>query len=179
MTGPLIPQEWLDKAEQAQRDASGGFKRPNPCINKFGRGPEGRKCKDCALLRRRSFSKTYIKCIAHGDTASAKTDHLAGWPACIRFLDTKRTEPMLHVLKIQEPHYTEQAEGRKRFELRQEDTRYFIAGDVLKLVLWPLDESAPHLYRRITHVLRGPCHGLAEGWVILSTRQEALVIREP
>jgi len=164
----LIPQEWIEKAEQAQLDANGGFKKPNPCIAKFGRGPEGRKCKDCAILRRRQYSKTYIKCMARGDTASVATDHLAGWPACIRFLDTKRTAPTTHFLKIQEPHYTEQAEGRKTFELRQEDTRYFCVGDVLVLHRFPCDEAST-LARRVTHLLRGPTMGLAEGWVILST----------
>lgn len=57
----------------------------NPCIRAYGRGPEDAKCKTCALLRRKHYAKTYIKCSLRRDTNGPGTDHKANWPACGKY----------------------------------------------------------------------------------------------
>lgn len=58
----------------------------NPMVNKFGKGPDGVVCKDCAcFVRRGGYSKTYFKCRLRGITSGPGTDHRAGWQACGQF----------------------------------------------------------------------------------------------
>jgi hypothetical protein len=72
--------------------------------------------------------------------------------------------------------------GEKTFEIRKDD-RGFAVGDLLVLHKTqytgaemqagsPLVYVGPPLRRRVTHLLRGPVYGLAEGWVILSLGEE-------
>lgn len=174
----LLPPEWEAEQRAKDRKANGGFKKPNPCIRAYGLGPDGKICGQCHLLRSHSFAKTYHKCSLRGDTRGAGTDHLVRWPACGKFVDAFRVEPMVHRLKIVSPHYEDQAAGRKHWELRQEDDRFFMVGDTLELEHWtntacgrePV-RSSEVLVREVVGVLRGPKYGLMQGWVILSTRK--------
>jgi hypothetical protein len=59
---------------------------PNPMISKYGRGPDGAKCKNCRLLIAHQFSRTYYKCQLRGDTRGPATDHRMRWDACGRFV---------------------------------------------------------------------------------------------
>jgi hypothetical protein len=56
--------------------------KPNPMLRRYGAGPEGKRCKDCAHFFRKHFAKVYRKCAKRGDTNGPATDHLATWPAC-------------------------------------------------------------------------------------------------
>lgn len=60
--------------------------KANPCVRIFGPGPEGVKCKDCAHLWRKRFSRTYYKCDLRGNTNGPGTDHRVNWPACSQFV---------------------------------------------------------------------------------------------
>ena len=56
---------------------------PNPCVRKYGRGPESATCKTCRLLIQHDYhDKRYFKCPFRGDTMGAATDHRVGWNAC-------------------------------------------------------------------------------------------------
>ena len=58
----------------------------NPMVWKFGRGPEGAKCKTCDrffVIGHRSG--TYFKCELRGITRGAATDHRANWNACSKY----------------------------------------------------------------------------------------------
>ena len=58
----------------------------NPCVRSHGIGPEGSKCKGCALFIRKGYcSKKYFKCALRGNTNGPGTDHRANWPACGKF----------------------------------------------------------------------------------------------
>jgi len=64
-----------------------GSPHSNPCVQWFGAGPMGVKCKECRLfLRHGGGSKTYFKCELRGVTNGPGTDHRANWPACHRFI---------------------------------------------------------------------------------------------
>ena len=170
----LIPQEWIDEQNARAKAATGGFKKPNPCVRTYGLGPLGRSCGDCRLIRRIELGKIYSKCLLRGDTRGPGTDHLVRWPACSKFVDTKRTVPMNHRLKIVSPHYESQLSGVKQWELREEDSRFFIEGDVLELEHWAEGarvQESPLLIRDVLAVTRGPTYGLRDGWIILSTRK--------
>ncbi len=84
----------------------------------------------------------------------------------------------IHELKIDAEHYQSVKDGEKRCELRFDD-RNFKVGDhlLLRETLYtgaemkagkPLEYTARERTKLITHILRGPCGGLASGWVILS-----------
>ncbi|RYC70694.1 hypothetical protein [Spirosoma sordidisoli] len=79
----LFGQEIPDATPKPNRSAwHSGTKHGNPCIKVFGPGPEGAKCKTCALLRYVEYSKRYYKCAKRGVSSSVTTDHLINWPAC-------------------------------------------------------------------------------------------------
>lgn len=84
------------------------------------------------------------------------------------------TTPVVHELKTIDPHYEDIVEGLKTFEMRRDD-RAYAAGDVLHLRQYDpkLDAYSGYGFRvRVTHLLRGPCFGLADGWVIMSIAAE-------
>lgn len=58
----------------------------NPLIPLYGI-KEGEKCKNCAHLVRKAYSKVYYKCELRNnvDKCSPKSDHKVGWPACSKF----------------------------------------------------------------------------------------------
>ena len=65
----------------------------NPMVRAHDRGPEGKKCKDCAFLIRYKYrSKTYLKCEKRGITHGAGTDHKAKFEACKKF-EQEEPEP--------------------------------------------------------------------------------------
>ena len=58
----------------------------NPCIARFGPGPDGAFCGGCSHRRGVRMAKTYWKCELRSDlTHGAKTDQKAHWAACARF----------------------------------------------------------------------------------------------
>ena len=59
-------------------------KKTNPML-KWGKGPEGAKCKDCQCLTVNYKSKAYYKCKHRGITNGKATDHLVNWPACLKY----------------------------------------------------------------------------------------------
>jgi len=65
---------------------------PNPCVRLYGAGPEGKKCKQCALLYRKCYSRCYLKCRMRPDTNGPGTDHKARWNACAKFKPIERKD---------------------------------------------------------------------------------------
>ena len=61
----------------------------NPCVDKYGPGPDGAQCKDCTQIVQLYAAKTIYKCLLRG-VVGRSTDHRRGWPACAKF--EKRTE---------------------------------------------------------------------------------------
>ena len=83
-----------------------------------------------------------------------------------------------HDLKTDHEVFQAVAAGVKTYEIRRDD-RGFQAGDVLCLRETthtgeemrngaPLEYTGKSAIATVSHVLRGPIYGLAEGWVILS-----------
>ncbi len=85
---------------------------------------------------------------------------------------------MRHKLKVDPLAFDELAAGRKSFEIRKDD-RGFAVGDILMLqqTVNTGDEMAkgkPLVYTGelecvvVTHIIRGPSYGVAEGWAVMS-----------
>lgn len=86
-----------------------------------------------------------------------------------------------HILKTDPQPYQDVHDGRKKFELRKDD-RPFEVEDELVLhetrftgaqmkadpEAYPLQYTGRFNIVTVTHLLRGPIYGLAEGWVIMS-----------
>lgn len=76
---------------------------------------------------------------------------------------------MCHELKITPEYFEGQLSGTKTFELRFND-REFTVGDTLHLREYADGTyTGRELYRQVSGILTGPCYGLIDGWVILST----------
>lgn len=58
---------------------------PNPCVRWLGKGPEGKKCRTCAHIVCRAFSKRYYKCDIRPITGGPATDHRLKWNACAKY----------------------------------------------------------------------------------------------
>src|SRR6266568_7707377 len=64
---------------------------PNPCVTKFGPGPQGAVCKDCIHLHGFKQSATWYKCdlrkwkAKSSGTIYSGKDHRVNWPACGRY----------------------------------------------------------------------------------------------
>lgn len=76
---------------------------------------------------------------------------------------------MIHQLKIEKRFYERIISGEKTFEIRKND-RDFQKGDELYLVLskdetdnWQMQSISV----KVTYILHGPLHGLAEGYCIM------------
>ena len=87
---------------------------------------------------------------------------------------------MTHELKTDSAVFQASKRGDKTYEVRKAD-RAFEVGDfvVLKETRYtgqemsagaPLEYTGDEVTKKITHVLKGPIYGLAEGWLILSVR---------
>lgn len=57
----------------------------NPCLALHGKGPDGKRCKECALLYRHGNQGRYLKCELRTFTRGPGSDHRANWPACGKF----------------------------------------------------------------------------------------------
>lgn len=57
----------------------------NPMVVKYGKGPEGEKCKNCEHLYFRQYNRRFYKCRLRGDTHGPGTDHQVGHHACSFF----------------------------------------------------------------------------------------------
>ncbi len=65
----------------------------NPCIDAYGKGPEGTCCRTCVhLLRLEYHNKVYIKCELRKITHGAGSDHRAKWDACKRYQEGESTD---------------------------------------------------------------------------------------
>jgi len=55
-------------------------------VRLFGLGPEGEKCKTCALLTYSPYEdRRYYKCTLRHMSRCAATDHRVGWRACAKW----------------------------------------------------------------------------------------------
>lgn len=85
---------------------------------------------------------------------------------------------MIHELKTDPEVFEETNAGRKVFEIRYDDRNYQVGDElILKETRYPGEEmkqGKPLEYTgrvcavRVSYILRGPCYGLKEGWVIMS-----------
>lgn len=66
-----------------------------------------------------------------------------------------------HELKTDPEVFDAVAAGLKTFEIRYDDRGYQV-GDQLIL------RKTRYTGAEMSHILRGPCYGLADGWVIIS-----------
>lgn len=65
----------------------------NPMVRKHGLGPDGARCKTCALFKiSRPGANRYFKCRLRGITHGAATDHRANYRACAKFEARKETK---------------------------------------------------------------------------------------
>ena len=88
---------------------------------------------------------------------------------CLNGFQVSSRPPAIHALKTWPEFYAAVVGGRKTFELRKAD-RDFQEGDILELAEWgpfAREYSGNKIRKIITYVMRGPCFGLAEGWVVL------------
>lgn len=90
---------------------------------------------------------------------------------------------MLHELKTDSGVFQAVKRGEKTFEIRKDD-RGFKLHDQLTLKETkhsgaemysgaPLEFTGKELQVVVTYILRGPCYGLAEDWVIMSVKHES------
>jgi hypothetical protein len=62
-------------------------KLDNPMVKAYGYGPRDKKCKHCAHLFYKQFSKRYYKCALRENTNGPATDQRVNWNACARFIE--------------------------------------------------------------------------------------------
>jgi len=85
---------------------------------------------------------------------------------------------MMHELKTDSDVFQAVLSGAKKYEIRFDD-RGFQVGDTLNLLETvstgeemkagaPLEYTSGQYLATVTHILRGPIYGLADGWVIMS-----------
>lgn len=77
-TGPPSDPLWGQLSEARLRLVKSGR---SPANGERLRGSE--KCATCRHLRRKTFSRTYLKCGKGPDTNGPGTDLRARWPACV------------------------------------------------------------------------------------------------
>jgi len=59
----------------------------NPMVKLYGKGPGGKKCRDCKHLYVKEWDKRYYKCALRINTNGPGTDHRANWHACGKFVE--------------------------------------------------------------------------------------------
>jgi len=62
-------------------------KPPHKMIQRHGRGPTGKRCKDCQHLYVKQLAGRYYKCALFGDTNGPGTDWRCGRDACGQFAE--------------------------------------------------------------------------------------------
>lgn len=84
---PVVPEKRIINGQE--RTKSGSLVH-NPMIKAYGI-TEGEKCKNCAHLVYKSYSKVYYKCKLRNnvDKCSPVSDHKVNWPACGKFLKSE------------------------------------------------------------------------------------------
>jgi hypothetical protein len=88
MVPTAAQQQWL--AEKFAKVTSP--ERVNPCVQVFGKGPDGAICKSCAyLFAHQPGNKRFYKCELRNFTHGAASDHKVRWPACGRYEAAKVT----------------------------------------------------------------------------------------
>jgi Domain of unknown function (DUF3850) len=89
---------------------------------------------------------------------------------------------MIHELKTDPDVFVAVRDGEKTYEIRKDD-RGFAVGDLLWLrqtrhsgeamrTGGPLEYTGEEIHAVVSHVLRGPIYGLADGWVIMSVKPQ-------
>ena len=86
-----------------------------------------------------------------------------------------------HTLKCDPAPFKAAEMEWKAFEIRFNDRNFqhedtitleetVFSGEQMKSdpLKFPLEYTGRHLFRTVTYILRGPIHGLAEGWVVMS-----------
>jgi hypothetical protein len=68
------------EAKEAEKN-----REPNPMVRAFGRGPEGKICRECRHMIVKRFAKTYYKCRFRENTNGPGSDHRVRWSACVKF----------------------------------------------------------------------------------------------
>ena len=58
---------------------------PNPCIKRYGYGPDGSICADCKFLTFSQYNRRYYKCQWRSVSASQSSDHRKKWRACRKY----------------------------------------------------------------------------------------------
>lgn len=95
----------------------------------------------------------------------------------------------IHELKTDSEVFEAVLRGEKTYEIRKDD-RGFNVGDELRLretastgaqmkcYGFPLEYTGREVTKTVSHILRGPIYGLAEGWAILSFTLAELAARD-
>ena len=74
----------LPNVKSSLKNKDGSLKY-NPCIDVYGPGPDGEKCKNCKHLYYKKYSGKYFKCDLRKNTNSPASDHRANFPSCSKF----------------------------------------------------------------------------------------------
>jgi len=93
-----------------------------------------------------------------------------------------------HELKTDPAVFQDVRDGRKTFEIRFDDRDYNVGdelllkettatGSAIRMGLAPLQYTGREERRTVSHLLRGPLYGIADGWVILSFAMNANIAK--
>lgn len=63
--------------------------KSNPCIDVYGKGPEGTRCKTCVHLYAKSYANTYYKCGLRKNTNGPGSDHKVNFTTCGKYQESK------------------------------------------------------------------------------------------
>lgn len=87
---------------------------------------------------------------------------------------------MRHELKTDPLLFAAVSINDKRFEIRKDDREFSVGDELLLLetqkaraevpLTEPMTFTGRKCRRIVTHIMRGPCYGLQEGWALLSVR---------
>jgi hypothetical protein len=80
--GEDTPQKEPQRRRKKNKSGSLIF---NPCINSYGEGPAGAKCKTCKYLLYKHRTRRYYKCHFRYITSGPGSDHKINWPACGKY----------------------------------------------------------------------------------------------
>lgn len=116
--------------------------------------------------------------LVEDDLAEVPLNHMMGWFEKIAHRRCQShpespNDPPRHALKTWPDHFAAVVSGAKTFEARLDD-RGFEVGHYLDLCEYDPDEDASSgrvVTVRVTHLLRGPAFGVAEGHVVMSIQQ--------
>ena len=77
--------DFLDEWAAGKKREPDVINNPNKMVRKFGRGPQGAKCKTCEHLVRVTYSKSYLKCELYGMSKCTASDFRAKWDSCAKY----------------------------------------------------------------------------------------------